>query len=94
MKPTFFTFLQMGYLLSLRPSSALLDKHEKAANTRQADSESQKASPLVRYCENFRLSVLFRIKAAKAKTALSGDSSPNEQETSGAGEELDESFCV
>jgi len=28
-------FLTVGYFLSLRPSSALLDKHEKAANSRQ-----------------------------------------------------------
>jgi len=34
---------RMSVLLSLRPSSALLDKHEKAVNSKRADRESQKA---------------------------------------------------
>ena len=33
-----------GHFLSSRPSSALLDKQEKAANSKQAVSESQKAT--------------------------------------------------
>jgi hypothetical protein len=37
----------LGICLSLRPSSALLDEHEKAVNSRQADRESEKASILV-----------------------------------------------
>jgi len=44
----FSSVLHVGYFLSLRPSSALLDKQEKAANSRQVGSESQKASILRR----------------------------------------------
>jgi hypothetical protein len=40
-------FLTVGYFLSSRPSSALLDEQQKAANSEQAGSESQEATTLL-----------------------------------------------
>jgi hypothetical protein len=41
------TSFKCWVFLSSRPSSALLDKQEKAANTKQADRESQKATTVL-----------------------------------------------
>jgi hypothetical protein len=54
---TLLTSRNVWVFVSWRPSSALLDKQEKAVNSTRGSSESQKATLPVRLSRDFRLSV-------------------------------------